>query len=739
VERPTREAYLARAAAWAAALCLATVAAGAAESRRGSVRDRDGAPVAGAEVAVRVGDRALPAMVTGDDGSFLFDPGDARQAEVTVRAAGFAAATRRWTAAAEPFVIVLDRARLREDVTVVAARGETRLGDTAARVVVLGLDDLEATAAPTLDDALRAVPGFSLFRRSDSRIANPTSQGASLRGIGPSGTSRALVMLDGVPLNDAFGGWVYWSRVPAASLERVEVMEGGASDLYGTAALGGVVQARERTDDRVVAGRAAVGTQGSADLSLFGAETIDRWRIRGAGEAFTTDGYVLVPEDVRGPVDTPAGSEHLTGTFAVERGLGTRSRVFARTAAFGESRTNGTPLTVNDTDEREVSTGADAEAGTGTLSVRGWYVHQKYHQTFSAVAANRGSEGLTRDQHVPSDAGGASLQWSQPLGARHALQLGVEGRWVEGHSNETGYVAGRPTAPTSTGGNDRILAAFASERATIGSRTLVTVGARLDDWSLGDRGATVVSPRASVIYHASPQISFSAAGYGAFRAPTLNELYRSFRVGNTLTQANPNLTPERLWGGEAGLAWTSADGRLRLRALGFLSQVEDPVANVTVTATAQLITRVRRNLGRTQSGGATVDGDWQLGAHFHASLGYAWTDSRVESFAANPALVGNLLPQVPLHQFTLGLRYTDPRVLDVSLQTRGSTQQFEDDQNLLPLAGYLTLDLLVSRRIRRLTAFAALENLTGNRYAVGLTPTPTEGPPCQLRVGLRFE
>jgi outer membrane receptor protein involved in Fe transport len=158
-----------------------------------------------------------------------------------------------------------------------------------------------------------------------------------------------------------------------------------------------------------------------------------------------------------------------------------------------------------------------------------------------------------------------------------------------------------------------------------------------------------------------------------------------------------------------------------------------------VTATAQLITRVRRNLGRTQSAGVEVDGDWRLGWRFHATVGYAWIDSTVQSFPANPGLEGNLIPQVPQHQVTLGLRYLWPKVVDVSLQTRGSTEQFEDDQNLLPLPGYVTFDLQLSRRFGRLTAFAALENLTGERYAVGLTPTPTEGPPRQLRAGLRFE
>ena len=193
----------------------------------GVVRDSEGAPIAGAEVRVFVTGAVPVEVITAVDGTFGFEPQSGeREGTLVVRAAGFAVAERRWPAEAGPIEIVLTRTRLREDVTVTAARGETRLGDTAARVIVMGEDDLRGTAAPTLDDALRQVPGFSLFRRSDSRVSNPTAQGASLRGVGASGASRTLVLLDGVPLNDAFGGWVYWSQVPRIALERVEVMEG---------------------------------------------------------------------------------------------------------------------------------------------------------------------------------------------------------------------------------------------------------------------------------------------------------------------------------------------------------------------------------------------------------------------------------------------------------------------------------------------------------------------------------
>src|SRR4029078_13297747 len=101
--------------------------------------------------------------------------------------------------------------------------------------------ELEVAGAQTLDDVLRQVPGFSLFRRSGSLTANPTAQGVSLRGVGASGASRALVLLDGVPLNSPFGGWVYWTRVPRVNIENVSVQNGASSSLYGSGALGGVV------------------------------------------------------------------------------------------------------------------------------------------------------------------------------------------------------------------------------------------------------------------------------------------------------------------------------------------------------------------------------------------------------------------------------------------------------------------------------------------------------------------
>jgi outer membrane cobalamin receptor len=711
-----------------------------ATARHGVVRDPSGAPIEGAAVELRSEGRLLARVVTAPDGSFVVDTAGVRAGTIVVTAEGFTRGEQTWSSTdVEPLAIVLDRTRLREDVTVTAARGETRLGDTAARITVLDAAELEATAAPTLDDALRQVPGFTLFRRTGSRVANPTSQGASMRGVGASGASRTLVLVDGLPLNDPFGGWVYWSRVPRVAVERVEVMEGGASDLYGSAALGGVIQALERSDAPALAAELSGGTQGTGGISAYGGVRPGAWSVRASGEAFTTDGYVLVPEDARGPVDTEAGSEHLAGRVVLERRLRPGATLFVRGAVFGESRTNGTPLQTNDTDEQEVAAGADLPLAKGTLHARGFYATQTYHQTFTAISADRTSESLTRRQRVPAEAVGGSAQWARALGSRNALTVGFEARRVEGRSDETPYVGGRPLALVSAGGVDRTVAGYAADRIAIGSRTLLTVGARVDSWSGGAQDTTEVSPRASVLFRATPQLVLTGSGYGAFRSPTLNELYRGFRVGNTVTQANAALVPERLRGGEAGAAWSRSDGRLRLRAVGFAARIDDPIANVTLSSTPQLITRQRQNLGRNRSLGVEVDAEGRIDAHTTARLGYGFTDATVRSFSADPTLVGNDVPQVARHQLTFGVRFDSPRLFELSLQGRVSSRQFEDDQNLLVLPGYFTLDAQISRRVKRVRAFAALENVTGERYAVGLTPTPTEGPPFGVRFGIRFE
>ena len=628
-----------------------------------------------------------------------------------------------------------------DEITVTATRTPARLGDTAASVTVLSAEELAATAAPTLDDALRQVPGFSLFRRSGSRFANPTAQGASLRGLGGSGASRALVLDDGVPLNDPFGGWIYWGRVPRAALARVEVLRGGASDLYGSTALAGVVQLVRREAAPQVRGEAAWGGLGSAEGSLFWAGRGATWGASFAADAAETDGYVLVAPRERGPVDAPAGSRHVAGDVTLERAPAGGGRLFVRAGWFDESRRNGTPLQTNATRLFQGSIGGDWGLGGGLLAARAWAGEQDFEQTFTAVAADRRSERLIRAQEVPAETAGGSLQWTQPAGTRQTLVAGVELRDVEGTSDETAFTpAGSVRA--AAGGRQRTAGLFAEDLLRLSERLSLALAARWDRWENdgtgGARAEDAFSPRASLLYRAGERWALTAAAYRGFRAPTLNELYRAFRVGDVVTLANPALAAERSAGAETGALLTAAGGRLTARGTLFWMEVDRTIANVTLAVEPELISRRRENLGRSRSRGVELDLAARLGERWTLGAGWLLADARVTSFPANRDLEGLRLPQVPRRQASLTLRRDDPRAT-LGLQARWVDAQFDDDQNRLRLASFATVDLLAARPLGRgFAAFAAVENLLDERAEVGRTPVLTLGPPRLLRVGLRF-
>src|SRR5581483_7576628 len=204
----------------------------------GSVIDRTGAAVRDAQVmAVRDG-KILGKATTSSSGSFAIST-DAVVETIRVAAAGFENA--EVTANHGDNVITLQPASVAVEVNVVANRAPLPTAETAESVAVLSQNQINSSAGLALDEVLRQVPGFTLFRRSSSTYLNPTAQGVSLRGTNASGSSRALVLVDGIPLNDPFGGWIFWDRVPRADVDRIEVLKGGSSELYGSDALAGTV------------------------------------------------------------------------------------------------------------------------------------------------------------------------------------------------------------------------------------------------------------------------------------------------------------------------------------------------------------------------------------------------------------------------------------------------------------------------------------------------------------------
>jgi outer membrane receptor protein involved in Fe transport len=619
-------------------------------------------------------------------------------------------------------------AQTTQTTIVVTAHPSGPLGETAEDVNIVGREELQTAVSPAMDDVLRGVPGFALFRRTGSREANPTSQGVSLRGIGASGASRALVLDDGIPLNDPFGGWIYWGRIPLAAIERVEILRGGASDLYGSAAMGGVVDCIRR--DRGLLGEdmqfvSSAGSEATRAASFFAGAVRGAWSGSVAADLFDTNGYVLVVPAQRGAVDVQATSRHtaLDGTLR-------RGGAFVRASSYAESRGNGTPLTVNDTHLQQVAAGVDA-LGSVPLAIRGYLVEQRYHQTFSSVASDRSTERLTVDQRVPTRATGGSVDWRPLFGALAAV-IGTDWSDVKGTSHEQNVALSGAVTPFRAGGHQRTAAGRAmllwhSERLTI------TGGARFDRWQnfdaeqngspLPSRRDTAWSPRATALYEVAPRVSLTASAYSSFRAPTLNELYRGFRVGNVVTQPNAVLGPERLTGSEVGARLAA------FRVTLFDMRIADTIANVTLSSTPSLITRQRQNFGSSRSRGAELEWSRNLGA-MRLTAGYL--------LAAATLSTGKQSPQVPRQAATLQLgRNTAAGTFGV--QTRWSSRQFDDDLNQFPLASSFVTDLFVSRPVApHVDLQLALENIFNARVEASATPVFTIGQPRAARVAVRY-
>ncbi len=738
----------------------------------GTVRDASGAVIANASVVLNSGSNQI-ATKTDASGHFLFTFVPSTSGTVEISGEGFNPVRQSWNAGSTATVnleIVLQPASASEQVTVSAARTEVRLSETPGSTILLTSTDVTATPALRVDDVLRQVPGFSLYRRSDSRTANASNQGVSLRGLGGTAASRALVLEDGLPLVDAFGGWVYWDRVPRASLATVEVFRGGASNLYGSDALGGVVQFMTRQPERpAFTLETSYGNERTPDLSFWTGTRVGKWDLSLASELFRTDGYIIVPTWQRGSVDTPANSEDATVDLTIGHQLGEKGRVFARGSFYTEFRHNGTPIQTNDTRMGEGAVGLDRQFGSSdSVTFRAYGQVQGYDQRFSSIAANRNSESLTNLQYVPEQAGGGAAQWTHFLGTHQTLIAGMDLMEVMGASDEQLFSAGTHTRNNASGGRQRILGWFGEDLVRVNKWTIILAG-RFDDWNnfnassictpvsgacttspsvlYPSRSDFAFSPRLSVLRALSRNVSVTASMYRAFRAPTLNELYRSFRVANILTLNNPFLNAERLTGAEAGMNVTALERTLDLRGTFFWSDIVDPVQNVTTNPTSSPVLRQKENLGRIRSRGLELDGVVHVGRDVQLSAGDEFTAATVVNYTVPPgeiSLLGKNVAQVPRNVFTWEARYWNPSRIMLSVQGRFVGNQYDDDLNLYTLGRLYTMDLQIGRNVtRNLEVFAAAENILDERYNVANTPTASGslfniGPPLLYRIGLRL-
>jgi outer membrane receptor protein involved in Fe transport len=601
---------------------------------------------------------------------------------------------------------------VRTSITVVE-RIET---ETPAFLSTLGRLEVSAQPGINIDDRLRAIPGFTLFRRSSSLVANPTTQGVSLRGLGSSGASRTLVLWDGVPVNDPFGGWVYWTRLAPSEMERVEVSRGAATSVFGDRAMSGALTLFSRPPQRFARLAYDGGNRDSHQVSAGGGWLWSRFGASANARAFTTDGYYIVPAGRRGTADTPANVRFVAGNTRLDW-LGGADRLFVRLDILAEDRDNGTRLTHNSTSLGTLAANYSHAWTDDTVSLLAYHTRSEYRATFSSVAANRNAEQLTSYQQVPSEGSGAAAMWRHRASAWNLLG-GADMHRVDGVS--TDFVV--PSGTRVGAGHQTQQGTFVQTDFARGPLKLF-LGGR---YQLAARDTRFFSPSGGLVAGRGPwRGRFSA--YRAFRAPTLNELFRPFRVGNAETLANAALKPETLFGLEAGGDYLGEHTRISVSF--FRNDLSDLITNVTLRAVGNQITRQRQNAAEGLTRGLDLNARWNW-HRWSADLGWLYSDSRFGT--------RERIPQVPRHSANAQLTWTNGATF-ASAGLRAFSFQFEDDLNRFVLPGFATVQLAWTRRIGRGVSLAAeVENLLDREIVVGFSPTPLIGTPRLWRLGIRW-
>jgi outer membrane receptor protein involved in Fe transport len=599
--------------------------------------------------------------------------------------------------------------------------------EAPAFVSVLSKEDVQEQPSVNLDDRLRAIPGFTLFRRSSSLVANPTTQGVSLRGLGSSGASRTLVLWDGIPINDPFGGWVYWTRVNPDELERVEISRGASTSVFGDRAMSGAIALFSRPAEPLRVTASYEGGNKNTHMSTLGLSHVwKRFAASGQVRGFTSDGYYIVQESRRGLADTKANVKFLAGDTRLDY-LGSSDRFFLKLDILAEHRDNGTLITENSTGLGTIAAHYSKQWTSDTISVLGYHTREAYRATFSAVSADRNTDRLTFLQRVPSEAVGAAGLWRR-RGNDWGLLAGADMQRVEGTSTDTLV----PTGQRIGGGSQFQQGTFIQVDGGAGPAK-VFLGARQQ---FTGRGTRFFSPNAGL---ALGRGFWRVRGsvYRSFRAPTLNELFRDFRAGNAETRANPELRPETMFGAEAGLDVVGEHGRIALTL--FRHEIDNVITNVTLSTTPQLISRQRQNAAEALVRGVDLTFSRGFGSYWRGEAGYLFSDSR---FSTGPRI-----PQVPRHSGMAQLTFSREGTL-VSGGFRSFSHQFEDDLNRFLMGGFATLQFVARQRITGgLSAQFAADNLLNREYVVGVTapaagsvsPLYAIGAPRLWRAGLRWD
>ncbi|MGB5722968.1 MAG: TonB-dependent receptor, partial [Parasphingorhabdus sp.] len=591
--------------------------------------------------------------------------------------------------------------------------------------------DVSLDSAQTVENTLRDVPGLQQFRRSDARSANPTSQGVTLRGLGGNASSRALLILDGVPQADPFGGWVAWPGYDALALNSARITRGGGSGADGQGAISGTIELfSDNVGDRIELG-AAYGSRNSVDADLLFGRELGQGQLTISANYARGDGFIPIIEGQRGSVDRPAEYEQAGLAVRFVAPLSDNVELQTNVRAFTDDRERGFAFSENHNDGADASIRLVDRTSDWQWSALAYLQIRNFDVSFGGVDDDRNAVSRVFEQfNVPSTGLGARFEVRPPVGDDVELRIGGDWRRTEGITNENFFFADNdtPRRTRRAGGSTATYGGFVEASVQASDALVLTGGGRIDFWSIDNgfrREIELINPvpgavrsdevfasrsgseftgRGGFAFDATDMLTLRGAAYLGWRLPTLNELFRPFRVGADATAANELLEPERVKGAELGLDWDN--GNIKLGFTAFYNQLDNAIANITLANGPGLFPGVgfvgadgtysqRQNLEAIKSRGVEIDAEFDLneladGLTLRAA--YSYVDAEVNGTGTATAIDGLRPAQIPRHNASGSIRWEGDNGTGASLSARYTGQQFEDDVNVLSLADAFTID-----------------------------------------------
>jgi iron complex outermembrane receptor protein len=646
-----------------------------------------------------------------------------------------------------------------DDMVVTATRTEEPLKEIPGRVEVITQEQLKEMPVQTVDEALSYISGAHLERTSG---LDSFKSVLSLRGLGNT-QGRTLVMLDGVPLNTADMGDVNWNRLNLEDVKRIEILKGPAASVYGSNAMGGVINIITQKPTKMFEGRtsASYGTNADWNLRAVAAgrssEDPQGFYIRASALSHTNQGFKNVPSEQTKWYTKNLFLDEKTFNGKVGWDLTESNNLEFQYTKDMQTAGEGKEMFAYNGVHRGYDT--DAFQGKFTGSWEGWsgminayYMDEHYERcqesiTDSLFGQSSYLSSYSRiDSKVDRKNYGVLTNVSKEWGP-NTFTAGFD--YKVGTMDGTDYYRVTPFPFATNYGKIRSYGIFAQDQVRLLDDKLIFLGGlRYDnatsfdghyDTNLTgfsqytayypDHTWDQWSPRASVKYFFRDNLSAYASYAHAFRAPVLDDMYRTGKMMGKTKISNPNLGPENIDTFEVGADYQPVDN-LKLSASGYHSIGHDLQSYVSLSSTTQQV----QNLGEVKIWGLELNAEYEPFKHLDYDVwkkftvfgNYTFNESRISQFSSDPTLVGKLLTYTPQNSFNLGFNWLNRYVNNqVAVQYVG--KMFSDSTNTQ--AGAIDPHAIVNGKLWRnldflgnygekVTLSFTVENLLDSRYYI---------------------